>query len=45
MLVTSELGYNLSTMRRWLADEEPYTEAGFVKNWFEGTDFYFIAYA
>jgi FkbM family methyltransferase len=43
-LVTNDLGYRLSTMRRWLSGEAPYTEDQFVWNWHHGSDFFFIAY-
>lgn len=42
--VTRELGYRLSTMARWLANEPPLAEGAFRDAWERGTDFYFIAY-
>jgi FkbM family methyltransferase len=42
--ITEQLGYQLSTMRRWLAAEAPYKRAEFCANWYRGPEFYFIAY-
>jgi hypothetical protein len=42
--ITEQLGYHLSTMRRWLADRSPYSLTEFCGNWYDGPDFYFIAY-
>lgn len=42
-LVTTELGYELSTMKRWLGDQLPYDRAEFLDNWSDGPDFYFLA--
>jgi FkbM family methyltransferase len=43
LLVTRTLGYELSTMDRWLKRKQPYTRDEFAKNWHEGSDYYFIA--
>jgi len=42
--ITERLGYDLSTMRRWLDDRSPFTGEMFCENWRKGPDFYFIAY-
>lgn len=42
-LVTESLGYELSTMERWLKGKAPYTREEFEKNWNYGPEFYFIA--
>jgi FkbM family methyltransferase len=43
-LITDQLGYQLSTMRRWLTGQSPYRQSEFRENWHNGPDFYFIAY-
>jgi FkbM family methyltransferase len=43
LLVTQTLGYELSTMRRWLKQEAPYTREEFEHNWNHGPDYYFLA--
>ena len=42
-LVTSTIGYDVSTMARYLAGEAPMTKQQFLHNWDHGPDFYFIA--
>jgi FkbM family methyltransferase len=42
-LVTDTLGYELSTMGRWLAAQSGMTSREFCQNWDEGPDYYFIA--
>ena len=42
-LVTKTLGYELSTMGRWLGREPAMTLQEFSHNWDNGPDFYFIA--
>jgi FkbM family methyltransferase len=42
-LVTESLGYDLSTMERWLGRKAPYNQQEFDKNWKQGNEFYFIA--
>jgi FkbM family methyltransferase len=42
-LVSDTLGYQLSTMARWLAGESAMTRQEFCHNWDHGLDFYFIA--
>jgi FkbM family methyltransferase len=37
------LGYELSTMERWLQRVAPYDREEFEKNWNDGPEFYFIA--
>ena len=44
-LITEELGFRLSTMRRWLSGEPPYDQSGFCDKWRNGQDYYFIACA
>jgi len=43
LLMTETLGYELSTMERWLGRKSAYTQEGFEKNWNEGPEYYFIA--
>jgi FkbM family methyltransferase len=43
-LITERFGMKLSTMARWLARQESFTEDDFAKNWLHGPEFYFIAY-
>ena len=43
LLVTETLGYELSTMERWLKQGVPYNQGEFGKNWNNGPDYYFIA--
>jgi FkbM family methyltransferase len=42
-LITKTLGYELSTMGRWLGRESAMTRQEFDHNWENGPDFYFIA--
>jgi FkbM family methyltransferase len=42
--ITEQLGYRLSTMQRWLADQAPHSLTEFCGDWYDGPDFYFIAY-
>ena len=42
-LVTETLGYELSTMERWLRRKAPLTRVEFDKNWHHGPEYYFIA--
>jgi FkbM family methyltransferase len=42
-LVTQTLGYELSTMGRWLGKQQAYTQQEFCHNWDHGPDYYFIA--
>jgi FkbM family methyltransferase len=42
-LVVTNLGYELSTMRRWLSRLPGYTPDEFRHNWDNGPDFFFIA--
>lgn len=42
-LVTEILGYNISTMARWLRKEPAMAREEFLHNWDNGPDFYFIA--
>lgn len=42
-LVTETLGYELSTMGRWLGRKQAMTLQEFCHNWDNGPDFYFIA--
>ena len=44
LFVTEDLGYELSTMRRWLNQRSSFTPAAFCENWHNGPDFYFIGY-
>ena len=37
------LGYDLSTMKRWLAGAGPITKATFAQNWLHGPDFFWFA--
>lgn len=43
LLVTETLGYELSTMERWLKRKAPFTREEFDKNWHHGPDWFFIA--
>jgi FkbM family methyltransferase len=43
-LIVTDLGYELSTMRRWLTGAPGYTLEEFRHNWHHGPDFYFIAW-
>ncbi len=43
--VTETLGYELSTMSRWLSGAPAYTREEFRQNWESGPDFYFLATA
>jgi len=42
-LVTETLGYDLSTMGRWLERTPPMRREEFCHNWVDGPEFYFIA--
>jgi FkbM family methyltransferase len=42
-LVTDALGYELSTMERWLKRKPPYTREEYENNWNQGLEYYFIA--
>ena len=42
-LVSQTLGYDLSTMRRWMNRLAPYTLAEFCDNWESGSVYYFMA--
>ena len=42
--VTARCEMKLSTMKRWLRRQEPYTHSEFCSNWEFGPEFYFIAY-
>lgn len=42
--ITDQLRYHVSTMQRWLAGQSPHSLTEFSRNWFDGPDFYFIAY-
>ena len=44
-LITATLGYDLSTMRRWLDGGPAYTLEEFILNWQAGPDYYFIGTA
>jgi FkbM family methyltransferase len=44
VLVTEDFGYHLSTMRRWLDGQPPYSKRKFCQNWQKGPEFYFITY-
>ena len=44
-LITATLGYELSTMRRWLDGGPAYTLEEFTVNWHAGPDYYFIGTA
>lgn len=41
---SEQLDYHLSTMQRWLGDDSPYNSIEFCGNWYNGPDFFFIAY-
>jgi FkbM family methyltransferase len=43
LLVTETLGYELSTMERWLNRRRGYVRDEFSKNWYDGPAYYFIA--
>jgi FkbM family methyltransferase len=43
-LITHTLGYELSTMARWLDSQASYSREEFHANWQEGGDYYFIAF-
>lgn len=43
-LLTGECGLKLSLMSRWLRNEQPLTEAEFVKEFNTNSNYYFIAY-
>ncbi len=42
-LLSGTLRCDVSTMRRWLASEAPYSREAFSDNWQQGPDYYFIA--
>lgn len=41
--LVTELGYELTTMQRWLARQAPYTRDEYRQNWEQGPDYYFLA--
>jgi FkbM family methyltransferase len=43
LFMTETLGYELSTMERWLKRRIPYTRKEFEDNWNDGPEYYFIA--
>jgi FkbM family methyltransferase len=43
LFVTETLGYELSTMQRWLKRKAAYAREEFDKNWNQGSEYYFIA--
>jgi FkbM family methyltransferase len=43
LLITKTLGYELSTMERWLKRKPRYTQQEFAENWNHGAEFYFLA--
>jgi len=43
LFATETLGYELSTMNRWLRRETPITRIEFDSNWHNGPEYYFIA--
>jgi FkbM family methyltransferase len=43
LLVTDALGYELSTMERWLKRRRGYARGEFSKDWYDGPDYYFMA--
>ena len=43
LFITETLGYELSTMERWLKRKSPYTRAAYENNWNHGPEYYFIA--
>ena len=43
LLMEETLGYELSTMERWLQRGAPYSREEFYKNWNGGPEYYFIA--
>jgi FkbM family methyltransferase len=43
LLVTESLGYELSTIERWIKRKAAYTREEFDKNWNRGPEYYFIA--
>jgi hypothetical protein len=43
-LLTQELGYRLSTMKRWLAGGPPMEAAELRRHWHEDSEYYYIAY-
>jgi FkbM family methyltransferase len=42
-LLVDELGYRISTMRRWLGGDAPHTAASFRTAWETGEDYFFLA--
>jgi FkbM family methyltransferase len=42
-VVTETLGYELSSMQRWLSRKAAYTREEFERNWNQGPEYYFIA--
>jgi len=42
-LGTGTLGYEVSTMERWLERKPSYTREEYARNWHSGPDYYFIA--
>jgi FkbM family methyltransferase len=43
-LITQTLGYRLATMSDWFRGIPGYDQATFRQNWYDGPEFYFIAY-
>jgi FkbM family methyltransferase len=43
LFTTEVLGYELSTMERWLKRKAAYTRGEFNRNWQDGSEYYFIA--
>ena len=43
LFMTETLGYELSTMERWLKRKPPYTREEYENNWNHGPEYYFIA--
>jgi FkbM family methyltransferase len=42
-LLVDELGYRISTMRRWLSGDAPHTAQSFRTAWENGEDYFFLA--
>ena len=42
-LITNTLGYDLSTMERWLERKNRFTREEFEENWHQGHEWYFLA--
>jgi len=43
LFITETLGYELSTMERWLKGKPPYTREAYENDWNYGPEYYFIA--